>query len=439
MTLGEIKEKINWKSPKYVIPAPFFPLLLYMGYAYIDIKNDLASKEEVESALKDVEGLNTRMPNSYGSDLMGKSEGVNRKFDDLRDKTAVMGIEDDLDSLTKKEEYQSQYDAANRNRLNREEQQRQTEFERRKKLLERQANGGRDQSPDEFLGNPSQDDLFRSSRKRGEKEMQEYKDQVQMMRDLGLNYQNGVKGQIDEQTGRTSGSESQGVNTGLVPNLNSQPESEDPSGRKSVKSLGSDSKEHTVFKKVPYKNPNFNTIGDNKRQSSVIKAIIDENIKAVDGSRVRLRLLDDIEVSDVTIKKGSYLYCTMSGFGSQRVHGTVESVMVGDELYRISLTLYDTDGIEGLYVPESQFRETSKEVGSQALSNDMDVTSNMNTGSNIAQWTTNAIKQAYQGITNAISKHIKKNKAHLKYGTQVLLLNGNSSAGSKKNRNATSK
>lgn len=437
MTLQEIKDKINWKRPKYIIPAPFYPLLLYMGYAYIEIKSDFASKKEEEDKLEEVEGLNTRMPNSYGSDLMNKSEGVYRRFDNLKDKTAVIGIEDDLDSLTKKEEYQSQYGESYKNRLNREEQARQAELERRKNLIDRQANGGRDQSPDEFLGSPSQDDLFRRSRERGDKEMQEYKDQVQMMRDLGLNYQNGVKGQIDEQVGRTSNGENKSGSTGLVPDLTPQTESEDPAGRKSVKSLGSDSKEHTVFKKVPYKNPNFNTIGENKKQSSVIKAIIDENIKAVDGSRVRLRLLDDIEVSDVTIKKGSYLYCTMSGFGSQRVHGTVESVMVGDELYRISLTLYDTDGIEGLYVPESQFRETSKEVGSQALSQDMDVTSNMNTGTNIAQWTTSAIKQAYQGISNAISKHIKKNKAHLKYGTQVLLLNGNSSGGNKNSRSSS--
>ena len=52
------------------------------------------------------------------------------------------------------------------------------------------------------------------------------------------------------------------------------------------------------------------------KRAELIKAIIDENIKAVDGSRVRLRLIDDVEINEVVVPKGSYLYATMSGFGS---------------------------------------------------------------------------------------------------------------------------
>lgn len=61
-----------------------------------------------------------------------------------------------------------------------------------------------------------------------------------------------------------------------------------------------------------------------RRNPNLIKAIIDENVKAVDGSRVRLRLLDDIEIGETVVRKGSYLYATMSGFGSQRVKGNVK-------------------------------------------------------------------------------------------------------------------
>ena len=42
----------------------------------------------------------------------------------------------------------------------------------------------------------------------------------------------------------------------------------------------------------------FNTVGKDKEKDKLIMAIIDENVKAVDGSRVRLRLLDDIEIGD---------------------------------------------------------------------------------------------------------------------------------------------
>lgn len=143
----------------------------------------------------------------------------------------------------------------------------------------------------------------------------------------------------------------------------------------------------------------------------------------MDGSRVRLRLLDDIEIGSVVMPKGSYIYAIMSGFGSQRVKGSVKSLLYKDELIKVSLSIYDTDGLEGLYVPSSSFRETSKEVASSAMSGNI----SMNQGSydnSLAQWGMQAIQNAYQRTTNAISKSIKKNSAKLKYGTFVYLVNG---------------
>ena len=144
----------------------------------------------------------------------------------------------------------------------------------------------------------------------------------------------------------------------------------------------------------------------------------------MDGSRVRLRLLDDVEIDDHVLKRGSYLYATMSGFSSGRVKGNIGSILVDDELVKVSLTLYDTDGMEGLYVPNSQFRETSKDVASGAMSGNL----SMNTGgygNSLTQWGMQAVQNAYQKTSNAISKAIKKNKVTLKYGTFVYLVNGN--------------
>jgi conjugative transposon TraM protein len=178
-----------------------------------------------------------------------------------------------------------------------------------------------------------------------------------------------------------------------------------------------------VVKKTRHTSDFFNTLSENEPQSNLIKAIIDEDIKAVDGSRVRLRLLDDIEIGSVVMPKGSYIYAIMSGFGSQRVKGSVKSLLYKDELIKVSLSIYDTDGLEGLYVPSSSFRETSKEVASSAMSGNI----SMNQGSydnSLAQWGMQAIQNAYQRTTNAISKSIKKNSAKLKYGTFVYLVNG---------------
>ena len=121
--------------------------------------------------------------------------------------------------------------------------------------------------------------------------------------------------------------------------------------------------------------------------------------------------------------EGAYLYATMSGFGQQRVKGNVKSLLIDDELVKVSLTIYDTDGLEGLYVPQSSFRETTKDIASSAMSSNM----NINNGSyenSFSQWGMQAIQNAYQKTSNAISKAIRKNKVELKYGTFVYLVNG---------------
>ena len=47
-----------------------------------------------------------------------------------------------------------------------------------------------------------------------------------------------------------------------------------------------------MVRKVKTASDYFNTLAVNAREPKLIKAIIDEDIKAMDGSRVRLRLLD---------------------------------------------------------------------------------------------------------------------------------------------------
>ena len=63
-----------------------------------------------------------------------------------------------------------------------------------------------------------------------------------------------------------------------------------------------DDEPHEVVKKVKVTFDYFNTLCDNDKEAGLIKAIIDENIKAVDGSRVRLRLLDDIVINEAVFK-----------------------------------------------------------------------------------------------------------------------------------------
>ena len=144
--------------------------------------------------------------------------------------------------------------------------------------------------------------------------------------------------------------------------------------------------------------------------------------KKIEDMGAKSLCIKDMDNESV-VRRGTYLYATVSGFSSGRVKGSINSILVEDELVKVSLSIYDTDGLEGLYVPISQFRETSKDVASSAMSGSM----NMNTsgyGNSLAQWGMQAVNNAYQKTSNAISKAIKKNKVKLKYGTFVYLVNG---------------
>src|SRR3546814_11126190 len=70
----------------------------------------------------------------------------------------------------------------------------------------------------------------------------------------------------------------------------------------------------------------FNTVLP-ENQERLIQAIVDERITGYAGSRLRIRLLDDIMAGGNLIRKGTYLYAEINGFSAQRVKLTVSSIM----------------------------------------------------------------------------------------------------------------
>jgi|GEM_PF-757015 len=165
----------------------------------------------------------------------------------------------------------------------------------------------------------------------------------------------------------------------------------------------------------------FNTVGLSK-SNSFIKAILDEGLKVYDGSRVRIRLMDDIKLGDKTLEKGTYLYGIISGFATQRVQLTITNIAYNSEILNVKLDVYDQDGMKGLYIPESLFREIAKEAGSKSISGQNIQFSDSNTA-NASSIAYSAAQDIYRTSTRAMSDAIRKRKAVLKYNTQIFLVN----------------
>lgn len=412
MEFSEIKQKINFRQPKYMIPALIYLPILFVGYFVCDMF-DFTPEEKATG--ETTEYLNDNLPAAKykGDGIGGKYQSVLDNYGKIKDETAVNSVEGDT---TKLEQYNSGYsDAEIASIEDNSRQQVDAEQELRKlqdnlAQAQQRAAAATSSSVDHSLGNTPEEDAT----------LQELQSALANARDAAMSGSAGkISSSVKEYEDASAKVNAQAQAT--LQKMTSTP----PHNPQAVTSIEENEPVQEVVKKKEEKSDYFNTISSGKHEeSNLIKAIIDEDIKAVDGSRVRLRLLDDVEIDGVTIKKGTYMYAEMSGFGQQRVKGAVTSILYGDQLMKINLSIYDTDGLEGLYVPESSFRELSKDIASNALSSGGGSFFDGTSTNNLVQMGYQTLQSSYSKITSAISKNIKKNKAKLKYGTLVYLING---------------
>jgi conjugative transposon TraM protein len=390
---------INFNQKKYIFPLVLYPVLLLAGYTFIDLFS--VEKAEVPSNLQSTEYLNPELPQAQiqNDGISGRYESMVKSYGKIQDYSAVENI--DRDNKEALEAYDSKYSDEDLAFLDQEAASRTSELTRMQQMEERLRQSAEKGAA---MGDGDLASLSDSARLAAENKRQQ-EALAELNKALAEARLKGQKNMGD--LNAANGAEVTGTVT-----LKGQ----------AVHSPTDEEKSWSVVKKLRTTSDYFNTITDNETEPRLIKAIIDENITAVDGSRVRLRLLDDVEINETVLHKGAYLYATMSGFGSQRVKGSVKSVMVDDELVKVSLALYDMDGLEGLYVPSSTFRETGKNIASSALSSNATLNNGTYTNS-FSQWGMQAVQNAYQKTSNAVSKAVSKNKAKLKYGSFVYLVN----------------
>ena len=161
----------------------------------------------------------------------------------------------------------------------------------------------------------------------------------------------------------------------------------------------------------------FHTINSlHSADAALIKAIIDKTTKARNGTRLRFKLLDNVTIKGTTLKKGTY--------SGQRVTASITSILVNDKFIKVSLSVYDNDGMEGFYVPSSVWRTFVKDAGANAVSNGMQLNNGMTSaelsGEAVAL---QALQNIYSSASSAVSNNIRQDKARIKYNTTVYLIN----------------
>lgn len=104
----KITEKINFKQPKYMLPAIVYIPLLATGYFVCDMfATEVA--ETQDKNLQTTEFLNPELPGAQlkNDGIGGKYENMAKAYGRIADYSAVDNIERDIEE--EKEEYESQY------------------------------------------------------------------------------------------------------------------------------------------------------------------------------------------------------------------------------------------------------------------------------------------------------------------------------------------
>ena len=396
-------KKINFKQPKYIFPAVIFVPLCALIYFVMQTFG--GSGDESKTVATD--RINASLPEANAEAPGDKMFEMSRRFNDDDAFTAVGALGEEM---TQEEALEHGYSEEELNRLDAAEaerirqQQELEELERSLAESRRHINSyayGDDAYAEAYGGGSYRSDP-RSEYARDLEEIQQRSYERQKAIEAGL-----------------------GIG---------QPDPEEQLRKQRADSIAKAKKEERernrpllVLKSRETNADKFNTVGSSADNvdAPLIRAMIDKTTKAHEGTRLRFKLLDDVTIHEVRLQKGTYLYGTVTGFGQQRVRAAITSILVGGKFLKVNLSVFDNDGMEGFYVPESAFRDFMKKAGASTVQQNISFESESGYGSGISgeAIALQALQNMYNSATSAVSANIRKNKAKIKYNTIVYLIN----------------
>lgn len=135
----------------------------------------------------------------------------------------------------------------------------------------------------------------------------------------------------------------------------------------------------------------------------------------VNGSVVKFRLLTPVYINGRVVPKGTYAN-GLASLNNERLEVEINSIRTGHVLLPVKLTVYDLDGLPGLYVPGA----ISRDVAKQSVDNSLELLELPTMDPSLkAQLATTGINAA----KSLLSRKAKQVKVFIKAGYKVLLKN----------------
>lgn len=144
-----------------------------------------------------------------------------------------------------------------------------------------------------------------------------------------------------------------------------------------------------------------------------IQAVIHETQTLVNGSTVKLRLMNDVYINAVLIPKDNFIFGT-ADLNGERLGIKINSIRYRNSLFPVELSVFDMDGMEGIYIPGAITRDVAKQSADRAAQQIGLTTLDPSIGAQAASAGIEAAKTLF-------SKKVKLIKVTVKAGYQVLL------------------
>ena len=150
-----------------------------------------------------------------------------------------------------------------------------------------------------------------------------------------------------------------------------------------------------------------------------IRAAVQATVTLTDGGEVTFRLLEPMMAGELLIPSGTPVT------GAARINGErltvkVSAVQHGGAVVPVDLSVYDTNGNEGIPVPGSEELNAVKEIAANmgaGMGSSITITDDAG-----SQLLSDLGRSAIQGVSQYVSKKMRSVKVTLKAGYSVLLL-----------------
>lgn len=109
----------------------------------------------------------------------------------------------------------------------------------------------------------------------------------------------------------------------------------------------------------------LDTEGETK-QFNAIEAVVNENQILVNGSVIKLRLLQEVFVGNQKISAGTFVFGIV-GLNGERLQIEISSIRSGNSLFTVKMEVYDKDGLAGIHIPGAITRDVAKQSADNSL------------------------------------------------------------------------